>query len=147
MCYRLKPIGNKCLVQKFTEINITIGAKKTPCGYEPFYNDKTIEKDFYTLYPFSECFWEDGIVNFIGKPYMCKKETNDWSYVQPTTHQSTMRLALQCNEINDNEANYQLNHYEFYQKLKFEKINTINQLATRIYIAEAGTGTVALTHQ
>jgi hypothetical protein len=68
---------------------------------------------------------------------MWKKEINDWTYVQPNIHQSTIRLTSKFNEINDNEANYQLNHHEFYQKQEYEKINSIKELITRIQVTDA----------
>jgi hypothetical protein len=137
MCHRLKPMGEAFLVQKCSAINITIGAKQTACGYEPFYDNQTIGKDGFSLHPFSECFWEDGIVNFNGKTFMWKKELNDWAYVHPNIHQSTLRLTAKFTELNDNEANYQLNHHEFYQKQEYEKINSINDLITRIQVTDA----------
>jgi hypothetical protein len=137
ICHRLKPMGESFLVQKCSAINITIGAKQTACGYEPFYDNQTIGRDGFSLHPFSELFWEDGIVNFNGKTCMRKKELNDWAYVQPSIHQSTLRLTAKFNELNDNKANYQLNHQEFYQKQEYEKINSINDLITRIQVTDA----------
>ncbi len=52
---------------------------------------------------------------------MWKKELNDWTYVQPNIHQSTLRLTEKFNELNDNEANYHLKHHELYQKPEYEK--------------------------
>ena len=68
---------------------------------------------------------------------MWKKELNDWAYVQPNIHQSTLWLTAKFNELNDNEANYQLNHHEFYQKQEYEKINSINDLITRLQVTDA----------
>jgi hypothetical protein len=83
-------MGESFLVQKCIAINITIGTKQAACGYEPFYDNQTIRRDGFSIHPFSECFWEDGIVNFNGKTFMWKKELNDWAYVQPNIHQSTL---------------------------------------------------------
>ena len=57
--------------------------------------------------------------------------------MQPNIHQSTLRLTNKFNEINDNEAHNQLNHHEFYQKQKYEKIYSINELITRIQVTDA----------
>ena len=72
---------------------------------------------------------------------MWKKEVNDWIFVHPTHHRSALRLAIKFNEINDIEANYQLNHHEFYQKQEVERTNAINELITRIHISNSDTRT------
>ncbi len=53
----------------------------------------------------------------------------------PTHHRSALRLATKFNEIDDIEANYQLNHHEYYQKQEVERTNAINELITRIHIS------------
>ena len=58
MFNRLKPIGDSSFIQKCNVINVTVGAKETSCGYEPFFNNQTIGRDGYSLHPFRECFWE-----------------------------------------------------------------------------------------
>jgi hypothetical protein len=108
-------------VKKCSAMNITIGAKQTACGYEFFNENQTIGRDGFALHPFSECFWEDRIFNYNGRTFMWKKELNDWTYVQPNIHQSTLRLTEKFNELNDNEANYHLKHHELYQKPEYEK--------------------------
>ena len=50
-------------------------------------------------------------------------------------------MAVKFNEIDDIEANYQLNHYEFYQKQEVERTNAINELITRIHISNADSRT------
>jgi hypothetical protein len=65
-------MGDSFIIQKCNAINITVSAKETSCGYEPFINNQTIGRDGYSLHPFRECFWEDGLVNFNGK-YLCGK--------------------------------------------------------------------------
>jgi hypothetical protein len=66
-------------------------------------------------------------------------ETREWVYVEPTHHQETLRLAMKFNELTDLEANYQLNHHEFYQRQEVERINAINELITRIRVTDTGT--------
>jgi hypothetical protein len=56
MCHRLKPLGDNFLVKKCEAINITIGAKQTAWGFEPYYQNKTIGRDGFSLHPFSEGF-------------------------------------------------------------------------------------------
>ena len=92
-------------------MEITVEAKETRCGFEPFYENQTIGKDGFSLRPFSECFWEDGIVNLNGITYRWKMQTREWIFVEPTYHQETLRLAIKFNELTDLEANYQLNHH------------------------------------
>ena len=120
-------------------MEIRVEAKETRCGFELFYENQKIGKDGFSLHPFSECFWEDGIVNLNGKTYMWKKPTREWIYVHPTHHQETLRLAMKFNELADLEANYQLNHHEFYQRQEVERINAINELMTRIHVTDTGT--------
>jgi hypothetical protein len=99
-------MGDSFIIQKCNVINRTVSAKETSCGYEPFFDNQTIGRDGYSLHPFRECFWEDGLVNFNGKTFMWKKEVNDWIFVHPTHHRSALPLAIKFNEIDDNEANY-----------------------------------------
>jgi hypothetical protein len=68
---------------------------------------------------------------------MWKKEVNDWIFVHPTHHRSALRLAIKFNEINNIEANYQLNHHEYYQRQEVERTNAINELITRIHISNS----------
>ena len=147
MCNRLKPMGDSFIIQKCNVINITVSAKETSCGYEPFFNNQTIGRDGYSLHPFRECFWEDGLVNFNGKTFMWKKEVNDWIFVHPTHHRSALRLAIKFNEINDIEANYQLNHHEYYQRQEVERTNAINELITRIHISNSDSRTTYADNQ
>jgi hypothetical protein len=120
-------------------MEIRVEAKETRCGFEPFYENQTIGKYGFSLHPFSECSWEDEIVNLNGKTYTCKKPTREWIYVNPTHHQETLRLAMKFNELADLEANYQLNHHEFYQRQEVERINAINELMPRIHETDTGT--------
>jgi hypothetical protein len=46
-------------------------------------------------------------------------------------------LAVKFNEIDDIEANYQLNHHEYYQKQEIERTNAINEIITRIHISNS----------
>lgn len=77
---------------------------------------------------------EDAIVNLNGKTYTWKKQTREWIFVEPNHHQETLRLAMKFNELTGLEANYQLNHHEFYQRQEIERINAINELMTRIHV-------------
>ena len=67
LCHRLKPLGDYFLIQKCKSMEIRVEAKQTRCGFEPYYENQTIGRDGFSLHPFSECFWEDGIVNLNGK--------------------------------------------------------------------------------
>jgi hypothetical protein len=46
---------------------------------------------------------------------------------------------MKFNELTDLEANYQLNYHEFYQRQEIERINSINELMTRIHVTDTGT--------
>ena len=91
LCHRLKPLGDYFLIQKCISMEIRVEAKQTRCGFEPYYENQTIGRDGFSLHPFSECFWEDGIVNLNGKTYRWKQETREWIFVETTHHQETLR--------------------------------------------------------
>ena len=115
LCHRLKPNSDYFLIQKCKSTEIRVEAKKTQCGFEPYYENQTIGKDGFPPHSFRECFWEDGIVNLNGKTHTWEKSTREWEYVNPTHHHETLRLGVKFNELTDMEANYQLNPHEFYQ--------------------------------
>ena len=135
LCHRLKPSGPNMIVQKCTAHSVTVGAKLTNCGYEPLVDTNTIGRDGYSLHPFQDCFWKDGLVNLNGKTYYWKND--DWIEIQPTHHLSTLRLTSKFTRLADNEFRYQLNHHDVYKLPEFEQVNTLNELATRIHDSNA----------
>jgi hypothetical protein len=70
---------------------------------------------------------------------MWKKPTREWIYVHSTHRQETLRLTMKLNELTDLEANYQLNHHEFYQRQEVERMNAIHKLMTRIHVTDTRT--------
>ena len=107
-------------------------AKETKCGYEPIYDEYTIGRDGYSLHPFQECFWKDGIVNLNGKSYIWNNAEQEWSQEYPTYHLSTIKLTQKFKELEDNEYTYSFKHHTAFQDREFEQLNVINELVTRI---------------
>ena len=132
LCHRLKPNGKHLIVQRCTPRNITVAAKETKCGYEPIYDEYTIGRDGYSLHPFQECFWKDGIVNLNGKSYIWNNAEQEWSQEYPTYHLSTIKLTQKFKELEDNEYTYSFKHHTAFQDREFEQLNVINELVTRI---------------
>ena len=132
MCHRLKPNGKHLIVQRCAAQNITVAARETKCGYEPVYDTYTVGRDGYSLHPFQECFWKDGIVNLNGKSYLWNKMEQKWIIQTPTYHLSTIKLTQTFKEIEDNEYQYSYKHHIAYQDREFEQLNVINELVTRI---------------
>ena len=56
------------LLQKFPMETISITARKTQCGYQPYFENQknvsyTIGKDGWSLHTFMNCFWTGQYVN------------------------------------------------------------------------------------
>jgi hypothetical protein len=132
LCHRLKPNGKHLIVQRCTTRNITVTARETKCGHEPEYKNFTIGRDGYSLHPFQECFWKDGIVNLNGKSYIWNRETSKWSLEIPSYHLSTIKLTQQFKELEDNEYKYTFKHHKAFEDREFEQLNVMNELVTRI---------------
>ena len=135
LCNRLKPSGKNFIIQKCAARNITVSAKKTSCGFEPIYENKTIGRDGWSLHPFKSCFWKDGLVNLNGNTY--RWTNGKWEEVQPTHHLSTLRLTSKFVELDDNENQYLIPHHGAHRTAEYEQLNTMNELATRIHETNA----------
>ena len=132
LCHRLKPNGKHLIVQKCTAQNISVKAKETKCGFEPLYLNQTIGRDGYSLHPFQECFWKDGIVNLNGKSYIWNRISQEWKLELPSYHLSTLKLTQKFKELEDNEYQYTFKHHKAYQDREYEQLNVMNELVTRI---------------
>ncbi len=135
LCHRLKPSGSNMIVQKCVAHNVTVGAKLTNCGYEPLVDTNTVGRDGFSLHPFQDCFWKDGLVNLNGKTYRWKQ--NDWIEIQATHHLSTLRLTSKFAQLADNEYSYQINHHDVYKLPEYEQVNSLNELVTRVHETNA----------
>ena len=112
VCHRLKPNGKHLIVQKCGQVNLTISAVQTKCGFEPVYQNYTIGRDGYSLHPFQECFWKDGVTNLNGLSYTWNTEKNAGIQLTPTFHLSTLKLTAKFKELDDNEYKYTLRHHK-----------------------------------
>ena len=132
LCHRLKPNGKHLIMQKCESREITIYAKQTQCGYEPHYENYTIGRDGYSLHPFQNCFWKDGIVNLNGQSYLWDNTKKEWLLQIPNYHITTIKLTSQFPELEDNELQYSLKHHKAFDLGEFEQSNVLNELVTRI---------------
>ena len=137
VCHRLKPNGKHLIVQKCGQVNLTISAAQTKCGFEPVYQNYTIGRDGYSLHPFQECFWKDGVTNLNGLSYTWNTENNAWIQLTPTFHLSTLKLTAKFKELDDNEYKYTLRHHKAFESNEFEQLNVLNELVTRIHEVNA----------
>jgi len=107
-------------------------AKHTQCGFEPNYQNFTIGRDGYSLHPFKECFWKDGIVNLNGKSYSWNEETKKWIRQNPTYHLATLKLTEKFKDLDDQKYQFKSSHHAAYDSNEMEQLNVINELVTRI---------------
>jgi hypothetical protein len=97
--HRLKPNGKHLIVQKCGQVNLTISAVQTKYGFEPVYKNYTIGRDGYSLHPFQECFWKNGVTNVNELSYTWNTEKNAWIQLTPTFLLSTSKLTAKFYKI------------------------------------------------
>ena len=71
----------------------------TKCGVQPFFQNFTIGKDGYTLYPFSPCYWKGGIVLFNTRLY--EHRNNEWQELQSTQFAQAVHMNLDFKYFTD----------------------------------------------
>jgi hypothetical protein len=74
VCERVESSGLALILQKCTMETIVLKAKRTQCGYQPFYENAfnvsyTLGKDGWSLHPFLDCFWTGPYVSINDKIY------------------------------------------------------------------------------
>lgn len=127
LCQRVQASGQALIVQQCQPIHIDINATKGNCGYfQPFYKNYTIGLDGYSLYPLTNCLWQQNIVNINGKHYVWKSES--WTEVQPNIHRKNINLVSKFDEIIDNEFQYILHHHPAAAHQNFEQSNILQDM-------------------
>ena len=123
-CHRVKPNGQPLIIQKCKAINITVSAKRSACGFEPFWNNHTIGRDGISLHPFQSCFWKDGMTYIDGKSYVWKNKT--WTEIKADFNFSSLKLLPRLNESTDLEFKYFYDHHRANNRPEYEQLNVIN---------------------
>ena len=84
-CQAIKTFGAEIILSQCQEFNITVGAKKTSCGFEPYVFDGSLSTDGMTVVrPFTPCL-HDGHHAPIGDALMeYNNVSNDWVRVTET---------------------------------------------------------------
>ena len=126
-CARLQNNGENLILQQCQQTRADFSAIRTPCGYEPFYNNHSISTDGYSLVPFTECLWRNNIVNFNGQGYTFKD--NDWHLVEFTTKPQAMKInTTTFKEEEDKEIRYVNNRHPIYEDLILDNDNLLNEI-------------------
>jgi len=126
-CARLQNNGENLILQQCQQTRADFSAIKTPCGYEPFYNNHSILTDGYSLVPFTECLWRNNIVNFNGQGYTFRD--NDWHLVEFTTKPQAMKInTTTFKEEEDKEIRFVNNRHPIYDDLILDNDNILNEI-------------------
>lgn len=136
VCHRLKPIGPHFIIQKCKPVNISIGAKQTSCGHEPFYRNHTIGLDGYSFHDFQECFWSNNFAHLNGKTYTWNN--THWIPVQANFHLPTIQLSQRFQDIPDDGEKYLSHHHVAHERLELGQLNIVNDLAARVQSDNVG---------
>ena len=88
-----------------------------------------------SAYPFSECYWPNGIINVNGKPYEFKNES--WVQMEPTIHFRHLKLIEKFPQLQDNTINYLLNPRQVHENKGIEQANVLAELVARIQQSNA----------
>ena len=62
--FLLNSFGEQGFISRCTNLTADFSAILTKCGYQPSTGNFTIAKDGMSLYPFSPCYWQNGMVRF-----------------------------------------------------------------------------------
>lgn len=140
-CSRLKPNGDKLIVQQCKAVNASISAVLTECSYEPIITG-TNKTDGISIHPFREGLHKTGLTPLNGKSYAW--DNSDWIKTAATHHLSKLALVKRFKEIADLEAKYLVNHHVAFDKLEIEPLNVKNELSARLHATNAESITTAL---
>jgi len=70
-CSRLRVYGAQVEVSRCVPFNVTFGAERTKCGYQPRFMNYTLAHNGWQLVQYHPCYWPDGnYVNFNGKTHI-----------------------------------------------------------------------------
>lgn len=71
VCARLKVYGTQVEVSQCVPFNVTFGAERTKCGYQPRFMNYTLARNGWQLVPYNPCYWPDGnCINFNRKTHI-----------------------------------------------------------------------------
>ena len=130
ICHRLKSIGKNFVHQQCLAMNVTFSAKETKWGMEPIYATYTIGKDGYSLYPFRECFWVNGFINFNDRTFTWRN--GSFIPVEASSHLSSYKIRAHIEELDDKEYLYQIHHEFLHTEPEIEEANVRAELLSSL---------------
>jgi len=137
-CSRLQGLGQSLLLQECVKQKVTVSAKETKCGFQPFTvyknNNYTIGMDGWSLHPFSKCFWKSNLINLNGKTYHWEhsNNTSDWIEQTPNIHTPNLNLISSFDEIPLNDYDFSLKGHPAHSIADLEQLNVLNDLIGHI---------------
>ena len=135
ICERIESSGMTLILQKCNVETIAITAKRTRCGYQPYYENQnkvpyTIGKDGWSLHTFMECFWTGPYVNLNGQTYSYKNDK--WSVEQPTIHFNKLKIVRTFEQLPSNALDFAPKHHSAFESHNIEQLNIFSELISRV---------------
>ena len=134
-CERIESSGLALSLQKCTMETIVLKAKKTQCGYQPFYETPfnvsyTLGKDGWSLHPFMDCFWTGPYVSINDKIYTYVN--GKWRIEKPVIHLNKLHLINKFEELPANELDFATIHHSAFDTHSLEQLNVFSELLSRV---------------
>ena len=134
-CAKLTGMGGVILIQQCKQETAFLTYKETRCGIEPILKNTdnppfTLSRDGMAAYPFSECFWPNGIINVNGKPH--EFINGSWIERNHTVHLKHLKLMKKFPEIHSKAIDYLLNPRQVYDNKAWDQSNVLAELVARI---------------
>ena len=141
-CHRIQAAGESLHIKKCTPKEINVTAKITKCGPEPFWNNNTISKNGFSLYPFTECYWSSPHVNLNGKTYTFIH--NDWIEEKFSIKLPSIKIIQAFTEIVDKEPITITVPLNTYKTQTLEQLNIVSDLMAKLELSQANTLTTII---
>ena len=135
LCERIESSGMTLILQKCPMDSIAITAKKTQCGYQPYFENQnnmsyTIGKDGWSLHPFLDCFWTGPYVNLNDHTYTYVNGT--WTREKPTIHFNKLKIVQRFEQLPANELDFAPRHHSAFDTHSLEQLNVFSELLSRV---------------
>ena len=135
ICEHVESSGMTLILQQCAKDEITISAKETRCGYQPFFQDNqnktfTIGKDGWSLHEFLDCFWSGPYVTFNDFTYTYVG--GEWRIQRPDIHLTKLHLVNKFAELPINEYDFSPRHHHAYDMHSMEQLNVFSELLSRV---------------
>ena len=125
-CQRIQAAGESLYLQQCDTKQINITAKTTKCGPEPYWNNFTISKNGFSLFPFTECYWSSPHVNLNGKTF--NYINGEWHEERYVINFPSKNTTPQFTERIDNENTFAAQTPSTYSTRALEQLDVIGDL-------------------